>query len=283
MGSLFSAISGSSKKAAKAQTTAAEQANNVAGEERNASIANYQPYLDSGKAANSELNTYLGLPSGDTTSADYGSLLKPFTGEDLTSTPGYQFQLQQGQQALDRKQASGGNYLSGAALKEGQRFAQGLAGTSFQAGYDRNAQDKSRVQNFLSSVAQLGQASAGNVANIRQNFSNAFGQNTIGAGNAQAAGIIGQSNAIGGAINTGLGLGAGIAGANGMLGSGVQNMLGAGTPSSSSSAPSYNSGSGLTASAYAAPGSIFGSPLGSSGGGASSLSGIANMLPFFAA
>jgi hypothetical protein len=272
MGSLFSAISGSSKKAAKAQTRAAEQANNVAGQERDASIANYQPYLDSGKAANSELNTYLGLPSGDTTSADYGSLLKPFTGEDLTSTPGYQFQLQQGQQALDRKQASGGNYLSGAALKEGQRFAQDYAGTSFQAGYDRNAQDKSRVQNFLSSVAQLGQASAGNVANIRQNFSNAFGQNTIGAGNAQAAGIIGQSNAIGGTINTGLGLGMGIAGANGMLGSGVQNMLGAGTPSASSSS---SGGAGLSSAAYAPLGSIFGS----SGMGGAGAAGASEMLP----
>jgi|GEM_PF-572511 len=270
MGSLFSAISGSSKKAAKAQQSAAAEANNVAQKEEAASVANYDPYLQSGSQAQSQLNTYLGLPAGDSTSANYGSLLTPFTGADLTSTPGYQFQLQQGQQALDRKQASGGNYLSGAALKEGQRFAQDYAGTSFQAGYDRNAQDKSRVQNFLSSVAQLGQASAGNVANIRQNFSNAFGQNTIGAGNAQAAGIMGQANAIGSSINSGLSLAGMGAGANGMLGSGVQNMLGAGTPASSSS-PS-NGGAGLSSAAYAPLGSIFG---GGMGGGA----GASEMLP----
>ena len=204
MGSLFSAISGSSKKAAHAQQTAAEQANNVAGQERDASIANFQPYLNSGVSAQGALNTGLGLAGGDTSSANYGGLTKPFTGADLANTPGYQFGLQQGNQAIDRKQASSGNYLSGAALKEGQRFAQDYAGQGFQAGYDRNAADKSRVQNFLSSVANLGQSSANSVGNIRQNFSNAFGQNTIGAGNAKAAGIMGQANAIGGSINDGL-------------------------------------------------------------------------------
>lgn len=203
MGSLFSAITGSSKKAAHAQQQAAVDANNVAGQERDASNANFQPYVDSGKAANASLSQQLGI-GGDSTASNYGSLLTPFTGADLANTPGYQFGLQQGNQAIDRKQASGGNYLSGAALKEGQRFAQDYAGQGFQAGYDRNAADKSRVQNFLTSVSQLGQNSANSVANVNQNFSNQFSANTIGAGNAAAAGIIGQSNAIGGAINDGL-------------------------------------------------------------------------------
>lgn len=268
MGSLFSAISGSSKKAARAQQTAAEQANNVAGEERNASIANFQPYLDSGVSAQNSLNTRLGLAGGDSSSADYGSLTKPFTGADLTSTPGYQFQLDQGNQAIDRKQASGGNYLSGAALKEGQRFAQNYAGTSFQAGYDRDAQNKSRVQNFLSSVAGLGQNSAGAVGNIRQNFSNAFGQNTVGAGNAKAAGIMGQANAWGGAIND---IGTGVLGAasGGMFGGGVQG--GTNTALQNMSPK----GAGLNPSSY-----LMGGSAPTSAGGASSLM---SSLPLFLA
>lgn len=270
MGDLFSAISGSSKKAAKKQAQAADSANTVAFEQMNAALDNFKPYLDSGTQANSELNTYLGLPSGDSTSANYGELLKPFTGDDLASTPGYQFGLQQGQQALDRKQASGGNYLSGAAVKEGQRFAQDYAGTKFQEGYDRDATDKSRVQNFLSSVASLGQNAANSVGTLRQNYSNAYGQNTIGKGNAQAAGIMGQANAIGGAINSGLSLGALGLGANGFLGGGVQNMLGAGSPSSSPSG-----GAGLSSAAYAPLGSTFASPLRSGLGGA----GAADMMP----
>lgn len=68
--------------------------------------------------------------------------LKPYTTAtwspgDLTKDPGYQFQLDQGLQALDRSNASRGNYYSGAALKDAAGYAQGLADQTAQDAYSR--------------------------------------------------------------------------------------------------------------------------------------------------
>lgn len=49
------------------------------------------------------------------------------TPEQLAATPGYQFALEQGQKAIDNSLAARGGILSGRALKEGARFATGLA------------------------------------------------------------------------------------------------------------------------------------------------------------
>lgn len=60
-----------------------------------------------------------------------------FTPGDLTQDPGYQFNLAQGQQALDRAQAARGGYFSGNALKEAQQFGQGLADTTYNDAFQR--------------------------------------------------------------------------------------------------------------------------------------------------
>ena len=48
-----------------------------------------------------------------------------------TSNPAYQFQLKQGQQALDRSSAARGMGYSGAQMKASQEYGQGLAGGQF--------------------------------------------------------------------------------------------------------------------------------------------------------
>lgn len=93
-------------------------------------------------------------------SGEWGSLLREFTGEDVATDPGYQFGLDQGMQALDRGASARGNYLSGAALKAGQRYAQDYAGTKFNEAFNRDASTKSRVAGFLTNVANMGQNAA---------------------------------------------------------------------------------------------------------------------------
>lgn len=51
--------------------------------------------------------------------------------EQYQESPGYQFQLEQGQQALERSQAARGGLMSGRAAKESMRFGQGLASQDF--------------------------------------------------------------------------------------------------------------------------------------------------------
>jgi hypothetical protein len=108
---------------------------------------------------------------------------------------------------LDRKASAAGRYLSGAALKAATQFGQDYAGTKFQEGYNRDATDKARIAAYLGSASDMGANALNNANNTRYNASVQYGNNTMGAGNAAAAGIMGQANAWGNVINSGLGLG----------------------------------------------------------------------------
>lgn len=68
--------------------------------------------------------------------------LQPFTNDtftpgDLTQDPGYQFQLQQGQGAINAKNAATGNYYSGGALKDAADYSANLASTTYNNAYQR--------------------------------------------------------------------------------------------------------------------------------------------------
>lgn len=56
---------------------------------------------------------------------------------DLQNDPGYQFQLDQGMQAMDRASAARGNFLSGRAIQDANTYAQGLANQTAQDAYSR--------------------------------------------------------------------------------------------------------------------------------------------------
>lgn len=77
-----------------------------------------------------------------------------FNPGDLAATPGYQFQLDQSQQALDRKNAATGNIYSGAALKEAGANAQGLADSTYNDAYSQFLQ--TQAQKLASTGAQAG-------------------------------------------------------------------------------------------------------------------------------
>lgn len=82
-----------------------------------------------------------------------------FTPGDLTQDPGYQFQLQQGDQALGRQESAKGGYFSGAALKAAQDYGQGLAGTTYNNAYNRWLQQNNQnigVAGDLSGLDQQG-------------------------------------------------------------------------------------------------------------------------------
>ena len=160
------------------------------------------PYRNAGAGATGKLSDLLGT-SGNTGAAGYGSLNQPFTGADYLANkdPGYQFQLDQGQKALQNSQAAGGGVLSGAALKDLIGYNQGMASTGYQNAWNRwNAQQTNTV-NRLGSLAQLGQASSTNSATGASNFANGIANTITQGGNAQASGAVGAANS----INSGLG------------------------------------------------------------------------------
>jgi hypothetical protein len=111
-----------------------------------AAINTISPYLQSGGAANTRLSALLGLdPNADQTTIQ----------DTLRNSPGYQFRLSEGQNALDRSLGAKGNLFSGRAIKAGQEFGQGLADQTYN--------------NYISQLtnqANAGQQAAGNTAEL---------------------------------------------------------------------------------------------------------------------
>ena len=148
-----------------------------------------------------------------------------FTGQDLATEPGYQFGLNQGTQGIERGQASRGNFLSGAAMKELARFNEDYAGTKFNEAYNRalgthntnlgarerawntnlNAynDNRNRIYNFLSGTSSAGQNAAAQVGNNAQQVANNVGSALASGANASAAGTIAAGNALQSGINQG--------------------------------------------------------------------------------
>jgi hypothetical protein len=120
---------------------------------------------------------------GNSSASGYGSLTKPFNPSDLTNDPGYQFELKQGQQALDRKSSASGNYFSGGALKAAQQFGTGLADQTYKDAYARDLAGKQNTYGMFSGQAGQGQSAAGAAGNIYDNIGNAKANAGISSSN----------------------------------------------------------------------------------------------------
>lgn len=200
-GAILGAVvsSSNSGRAANAQTAASQQASATQLQMYNQTRADQTPWRQAGGSAIGALSSYYGLPTtnadGTTTPADPNAGAADM--KLIQSLPGYQFNLDQGNQAVQRDLAARGLLGSGAA---------GKALTDYGQGYAQNA--STQYLNGLQSIAGIGQTSAQATGQAGMNAANQIGSNQIYAGNAQASGYANQSNA----INSGLaGLGGAIA------------------------------------------------------------------------
>lgn len=134
----------------------------------------------------------------------FGSLMKPFTGANLESEPGYQFGLNQGVQAQDRSASARGSLYSGAQMKALTRFGNDYASTKYNDAFNRDQATKNQLFNMLSGVSGTGQVANNQINSAGQSYANQAGANMIGAGNARAAGGMASSNAWQNALNQGL-------------------------------------------------------------------------------
>src|SRR6185312_1426877 len=114
----------SANKAASAQESAANQASQTQMSMYDRLQQNEQPYMQAGQGALSQLQSLYGLPGGKGMNGQQ-------IGNLLTSLPGYQFQMQQGTQAIDRSEAAKGLLNSGATGKALTQYGQGLGSSYF--------------------------------------------------------------------------------------------------------------------------------------------------------
>ena len=130
-------------------------------------------------------------------------LTAPFDTQTFQSSPGYQFQFDQGQNAVENAASRQGGPFSGNALKALTTFGQGVANQDYWNQYNAYVGRQKTLFDELSSVAGSGQNAAVAQGGFGQNFGAAAGANAIGAGNATAAGQVGAGNALSSAL-TGL-------------------------------------------------------------------------------
>lgn len=133
---------------------------------------------------------------------DSAPLLKDFTGADLTSEPGYEFRLSQGNKAIENAARARGMYMSPSTVKELLRYGQDYASGEYQNAYNRDMSNRTTKFNMLSGVSGTGQTAANTVANAGANMATNVGNLMTGAANARGAAGIAGANAWSNAAGT---------------------------------------------------------------------------------
>jgi hypothetical protein len=201
-GSVASSVIGANaaESAAKTQANAADQAAQMQLAEFNQTQSNLAPFVAGGKSAFSNL---LGLTGNGPGGQGVGPLTQPFnpTMAQLAQTPGYQFTLGQGELGVQNSFAAQGLGSSGAALKGGVNYAEGLASTTYQQQFQNYLQQNQQIYSMLGGLSNIGSNAAAMTGTQGLTATGNAGQFLTAGAAAGAAGQIGAANAIGGGIS----------------------------------------------------------------------------------
>lgn len=149
---------------------------------------NMKPWLDAGGRALGKLET----------AAEY----TPFNYNAMAADPGYAFRISEGQKALERSAAARGGLVSGGALKAATRFGQDMGSQEYTNAFNRYQTERAAKLQPLQSLAGVGQSAANTLSNAAGAYGSNAGNLITSGGAAQAAGIIGQTNALTGGLST---------------------------------------------------------------------------------
>lgn len=220
-GGLVSGMLGSNaaQNAAQIQSNAAMMAAQLQFKEFGDIRRELAPFMQFGREALGPLGNMLGF-GGREGGWRESPLLAPLpawhpTMSFLEKTPGYKFALTQGLQATQNAYAAQGLGQSGSALKGAAQYAQGLASTTYEQQFQnylaQNAQtlqQRGQVFGMLQNVLGGGQNAAAQLGGFQQNMASNVGNLLTSSAAAQAAGVVGSTNAITNALGGITGAGA---------------------------------------------------------------------------
>lgn len=179
---------GAAESAAHTQADAANRAADLQTERYNTTRGDLMPYNTAGQGANAQI-----------------SAMGPFnfapTEANLETTPGYQFNLYQGEKGAANSAAARGLSGSGAALKGAATYATGLADSTYQNQFNNALQRYNTNLGRLQGQASLGENAGAQTGNFGTQAASNAGQALIGGANASAAGTVGVANAVSGGLN----------------------------------------------------------------------------------
>ena len=174
-------------KGADIQAAAQREANQLAYSMFKEQQAAQEPWRQAGIGALGKL----------TAASDY----TPFGMDQFNADPGYGFRLSEGQKALDRSAARRGGLISGSALKAATRYGQDMGSQEYTNAFNRYQTERQAKLGPLQSLAGVGQSATNQMGVNAANYSNTAGQGLTDIGNVQAAGGIGQANALAGGVS----------------------------------------------------------------------------------
>ena len=149
--------------------------------------ANGQPISSGGPANPLTANGLPGLTFNPTQAA-------------LEATPGYQFNLSQGERGVENSASAQGRGISGAALKGAAGFATGLASSTLDQQQRIFQTNLGNVLNPLTNLVNMGEGAAATTGQLGASATSSANQFAVGGANATAAGQVGSAGAIGGAL-----------------------------------------------------------------------------------
>ena len=210
--------------AESAQGLQAQEAANALAQQQsqfNTTQANEAPFIQAGQGAVTQLSSL--LQPGGALSQGWNQQFQAPTAAQAAQTPGYQFALQQGENALQNSAAAAGGLGSGATGAALEQYGQGLANTNYQQvynnaltqyqqSYNQFQQNQANQYNRLAGLSgtgqtavgqlgQLGQQASNNTSNIALTTGAQQGQQLNNAGAANASGYVGIGNALSGGLN----------------------------------------------------------------------------------
>jgi hypothetical protein len=191
-------------------------------QEFNTNQTNQAPWLQAGGQALSELSGLTNTP-GQGLLQGFDQQFQAPTAGQAAQYPGYQFQLQQGQNAVQNSAAAKGGLVSGNSATALNNYSQQAGQSDYNNVYNEAMQQYLNSYNIFNSnqanqynrlagiagtgqtaattLGQQGQQAAGNVAGINATAGQQIGQNINNAGAATASGYAGATNAAMGGIN----------------------------------------------------------------------------------
>lgn len=224
------AIIGSSALSAGTSLLSGSQASSAAEDASNQQYQMYyqtrsdlQPYNVTGQnALTGAYNLASGSPTGG--GPDYVTLAQQnmpgqMTQAQLEQTPGYQWQLAQGQKAVQSAAAARGLGVSGASLKGAATYAEGLASANYQNQFnnaqtnfkdyiDLNTNQQANLTNQYDryqKLASLGESAAAQTGTAGTSAASTAGNYTSAAGQYTGAATQNAANALSSGVNNYLG------------------------------------------------------------------------------
>lgn len=184
-----------SKSAANTQATAANNATASEMQMFNTQQGNLAPWMQAGQSALSSLDAWMGVPGtpGGATNPNAPGM-QQFS-YNPANDPAYNFMLNQGLGAITNQQSALGGVNGGNTMKALSDYAEGSALNSYQTEFNNWNTTLNNQFSRLSSMSGTGANAAGGIANLGMSAATQAGNNTIGAGNAIAAGQVGSANA----------------------------------------------------------------------------------------